>query len=74
MDQVTIRKLKRYLTDEQLEEYVKYTESFMIYFRNRTAENLKAHRDSHKRFLELTDGKEPCQLIPIAFWGSKGIL
>ena len=73
MDQATIRGLKRYLTDEQLEAYVNYTELFMIYFRNRTAENLKAYRDSHDRFLELTNGKEPCELIPIAFWGSKGV-
>lgn len=57
MDQVTIRRLKRYLTDEQLEEYVKYTELFMIYFRNRTEENLKAYRDSYNRFLELTGRK-----------------
>lgn len=70
MDQVTIRKLKRYLTDEQLKEYVKYSELFMIYFRIRTEENLKAYQNSYNRFLELTDGKKPCQLIPIAFWGS----
>jgi len=68
MNQATINKLKKYLTDEQLEEYVKYSELFLIYFRNRTTENYNAYRDSYNRFLELTNGKKPCELIPLSFW------
>lgn len=68
MNPAILRKLARYLTGEQLEAYIHYTDSFMTYFRSKTAESLTAYKEAHKRFVETTGGREACEIIPLNIW------
>lgn len=68
MDQATINRLKKYLTDVQLAAFLEQSRVWSIYFHDRTSENLMACEKADEEFLITTNGKKPCELIPIAFW------
>lgn len=61
-------KLEKHLTTEQIEAYLKYKGTFLTYLRDKTPENLSKNREAYARFLDTTNGKDPCEVIPISVW------
>lgn len=68
MQQSTIRKISKHLNDEQLKAYIDYTDAFYVYRKDRTEANLKKWNEADAKFLQTTNGKKPCEMIPLSVW------
>lgn len=68
MSDALINRLKKVLTDIQLSAYIDYTAAFNAYRVSRADTALNAYEAALAKFLSLTDGKLPCELIPITVW------
>lgn len=68
MEPSTIKKLSRYLNEEQLRMYLAMNEHFLTYIRSKSQEDLDKYKSAHNNFLELTNGKQPCEIIPLSVW------
>ena len=68
MEPSTIKKLSRYLNEEQLRVYLAMNAHFLAYIRSKSQDDLIKYESAHVEFLELTNGKQPCELIPLSIW------
>jgi phage regulator Rha-like protein len=68
MDNKTINKLKKYLTEDQLTAYLEYSNAFNTYRIDRKENSFKTYEITKENFLLLTNGKLPCEIIPITVW------
>ena len=68
MTKQTINKLKKYLTPDQFNSYIKCSILFSEFKKTRTKETKKAYQAEYNSFLSLTGGKSPAELIPLSIW------
>jgi hypothetical protein len=68
MEPSTIKKLSRYLNEDQLKVYLASNAYFLAYIRSKSQDDLDKYKAAHAEFLELTNGKQPCELIPLSIW------